>query len=237
MVGFTERPALADLAKLARDSGLPLVEDLGSGSLFDFASLGVGDEPTVRESLAAGADVVTFSGDKLLGGPQAGVIAGRADLVARLRRNPLFRALRADKLVYAALEATLREYVLERYDRIPVLRMARQSGAQLKARAEKLVADLGDDFPGEISLRAGESVLGGGSTPGQGLPTTLLAIKPLAGLTAAHIELRLRCGKPPVVARVDDDRLVLDLRTVEAGEDEEQLREALRAAFRAPEPC
>ena len=237
MVGFTARPALADLAKLARDAGLPLVEDLGSGSLFDFASLGVGDEPTVRESLAAGADVVTFSGDKLLGGPQAGVIAGRPDLVARLRRNPLFRALRADKLVYAALEATLREYVLERYDGIPVLRMARQSGAQLKVRAEKLVADLGDDFPGEIALRVGESVLGGGSTPGQGLPTTLLAIKPRAGLTAAQIELRLRCGKPPVVARVEDDRLVLDLRTVEAGADEEQLREALRAAFRAPEPC
>ncbi|MEX2299955.1 MAG: L-seryl-tRNA(Sec) selenium transferase [Bryobacterales bacterium] len=228
MVGFTERPALADLAKLARDKSLPLVEDLGSGSLFDFASLGVNDEPTVRESLAGGADLVTFSGDKLLGGPQAGIIAGRPDLVARLRRNPLFRALRADKLVYAALEATLREYVLERYDRIPVLRMARQSGEQLKTRAEKFAASLGADFPADVSLHAGESVLGGGSTPSQGLATWLVGIRP-NDVALLDVEQRLRHNDPPVVARLEDNGLRFDLRTV-ADEQEDELRNALRQA-------
>jgi L-seryl-tRNA(Ser) seleniumtransferase len=233
MVGFTARPALADLAELARDSGLPLVEDLGSGSLFDFTSLGIGDEPTVRDSLAAGADLVTFSGDKLLGGPQAGVIAGRPDLVTRLRRNPLFRALRADKLVYAALEATLRDYLLERFERIPALRMARQSLQEIRARAEMFAATMGADLPADVELVAGESVLGGGSTPGQGLPTVLVVVRPRSGLTAGHLEQHLRCGDPPVVGRVEDDRLILDLRTVTPGAEQEQLRDALRAALTA----
>jgi len=232
MVGFTERPEVGPLAELAQERGLPLVEDLGSGCLFDFQSLGLKDESTVRASLAAGADLVTFSGDKLLGGPQAGIIAGRDDLVGRVRRNPLFRALRADKLVYAALEATLRDYVLERYDRIPVLRMARQTRDAIHARAQQFAAALGDDFPADVELIPGESVLGGGSTPGQGLPTTLLAIKPLGGKTAAHLEARLRCGDPPVIARVEDERLVLDLRTISPGVEQEQLRDALRAALR-----
>jgi L-seryl-tRNA(Ser) seleniumtransferase len=232
IVGFTARPAVEELADVARETGLPLVEDLGSGCLFDFASLGLRDEPTVTASLAAGADLVTFSGDKLLGGPQAGVIAGRPDLVARVRRNPLFRALRADKLVYAALEATLRDYVFERYDRIPVLAMARQTAEEIRGRAERFVEALGSDLPAEVGLIAGESVLGGGSTPGQGLPTTLVAVEP-HGDTAARVEERLRRGTPPVVARVEDERLLLDLRTVEAGANEERLRNALRAALGA----
>jgi L-seryl-tRNA(Ser) seleniumtransferase len=255
IVGFTERPALAALVTLARESGLPLVEDLGSGCLYDFATLGLAGEPPVAASLAAGADLVTFSGDKLLGGPQAGVIAGRQDLVRRVRRNPLFRALRADKLVYAALEATLRDYLLERYDRIPVLRMARQTPEQLRQRAVRFVESLGSDFPAELELVAGESVLGGGSTPGQGLPTTCIAIAPhkerasgpgdriiapradriiapRADRTIAQVEERLRLGDPPVVARVENERLLLDLRTVLPGPQEEALRTALRAAVR-----
>jgi L-seryl-tRNA(Ser) seleniumtransferase len=229
IVGFTARPALEELVALSRESKLPLVEDLGSGCLFDFRQLGLADEPPVRQSLAAGADVVTFSGDKLLGGPQAGLIAGRADLIARIRRNPLFRALRADKLTYAALEATLRDYVLERYDEIPVLRMARQSAAQIRQRAERFVEALGAAFPAEVALTAGESVLGGGSTPGQGLPTTLVAITPRA-MTAGQLEERLRLGDPPVVARVENERLLVDLRTVGAGAEEDSLRRALPAA-------
>lgn len=233
IVGFTARPSLEELVALARETGLPLVEDLGSGCLYDFRSLGLADEPPVTASLAAGVDVVTFSGDKLLGGPQAGLIAGREDLIGRVRRNPLFRALRADKLAYAALEATLRDYVLERWDQIPVLRMARQTAEEIRGRAERFAEALGSDFPAQVELIAGESVLGGGSTPGQGLPTTLLAIAPAGEMTVGQIEEGLRRGDPAVVARVEDERLLLDLRTVLAGTEEEQLRLALRAALRA----
>jgi L-seryl-tRNA(Ser) seleniumtransferase len=232
IVGFTARPTLDELVALSRETGLPLVEDLGSGCLYDFASLGLAGEPTVTASLAAGADVVTFSGDKLLGGPQAGLIAGRQDLISRIRRNPLFRALRADKLAYAALEATLRDYLLERHDRIPVLRMARATPEEVRARAERFVEALGEDFPAKVELVAGESVLGGGSTPGQGLPTTLVAVAPAAELTPGQLEQRLRRGEPPVIARLEDERLLIDLRTVEPGTEQEQLRLALRAALR-----
>ena len=231
IVGFTARPSLQELVALSRETGLPLVEDLGSGCLYDFAALGLADEPPVSASLAAGVDVVTFSGDKLLGGPQAGLIAGRKDLIGRVRRNPLFRALRADKLVYAALEATLRDYVLERWDQIPVLRMARQTAEEIRARAERFVTALGAGLPAQVELIAGESVLGGGSTPGQGLPTTLVLIA-AAGMTVGQLEERLRRGDSPVVARVEDKRLLLDLRTVLAGAEEERLRLALRAALR-----
>jgi L-seryl-tRNA(Ser) seleniumtransferase len=232
IVGFTARPSLQELVALSRESGLPLVEDLGSGCLYDFAPLGLAGEPTVMASLAAGVDVVTFSGDKLLGGPQAGLIAGREELIGRVRRNPLFRALRADKLAYAALEATLRDYLLERWDQIPVLRMARLTAEELRARAERFVEALGGDFPAQVELIAGESVLGGGSTPGQGLPTTVVAVQPAAEITLGQLEQRLRRGNPPVVARVEGERLLIDLRTVGAGTEQEQLRLALRAALR-----
>jgi L-seryl-tRNA(Ser) seleniumtransferase len=230
IVGFTTRPALEELVALSRETGLPLVEDLGSGCLYDFERLGLAGEPPVTASLAAGVDVVTFSGDKLLGGPQAGVIAGRQELMARIRRNPLFRALRADKLAYAALEATLRDYLLERYDQIPVLRMARQTAEELRARAERFIDSLDEGFPARVESIAGESVLGGGSTPGQGLPATLVAIAP-TGTTAGQLEERLRHGIPPVLARVEDERLLLDLRTVLPGTEEDELRTALRVAF------
>jgi L-seryl-tRNA(Ser) seleniumtransferase len=236
IVGFTARPSLEELVALSRESGLPLVEDLGSGCLYDFAPLGLTGEPTVTASLDAGVDVVTFSGDKLLGGPQAGLIAGRDERIARIRRNPLFRALRADKLAYAALEATLRDYLLERWDCIPVLRMARQTPEELRARSECFVETLGQGIAARVELLAGESVLGGGSTPGQGLPTTLVAVQPAAEITLAQLEQRLRCGHPPVLARLEDERLLIDLRTVEAGSEQERLRLALRAALQAAPP-
>lgn len=223
--GFTGRPPLPALAALAAERGLPLVEDLGSGSLWDLSGQGVADEPPVTASLEAGVSLATFSGDKLLGGPQAGVIAGDPALVARIRRNPLFRALRADKLIYAALEATLREFLFDNYEAIPALRMARLSVEAIDARARALAERLG----GCAEVIDGDSLLGGGSTPAQTLPTRLLAIRP-AGLSTAAVERRLRTGEPPVLARVADDRLLLDLRTVFPDQDA-ALELALRAAL------
>jgi len=214
MVGFTERPALEDLAGLARKLGVPLVEDLGSGCLFDLPTLppvpAMSDEPTVADSLRAGADLVTFSCDKLMGGPQAGVIAGRADLVERVRHSPLFRALRVDKLTYAALGATLRAWVTGRLGDLPVARMIRMTPSAIAERAEALAKAL-ESTGWRTELLPGESVVGGGSTPGQTLPTMLVAIS--TGSTA-ELERRLRAGSPPVIARVEQDRLLIDLRTV-----------------------
>src|SRR5207249_2988692 len=140
--GFTGRPELADLLSLGRERGVPVYEDLGSGCVLDLTPFGI-HEPLASESLRAGADLVSFSGDKLLGGPQAGILAGRAEVVARLRRNPMFRALRVDKLIYQALESTLRHALLEQWDRIPALRMIRQSQAEIRERAARLVSRLG----------------------------------------------------------------------------------------------
>ncbi len=220
IVGFTARPELKELAALAGELDIPLIEDLGSGCLFDLAT-----EPPVRASLEAGVDLVTFSGDKLLGGPQAGIIAGRADLVARLRRNPMFRALRADKLIHAALEATLRDYVFERHERIPTLRMIRLSADEIKARGERFV----ERISGTVKVRRGESVLGGGSTPAQSLPSWVVSPAPPEGVSAATLAARLRRGDPAVVARIEDESLVFDLRTVFEHQDE-SLIEAIQAA-------
>ena len=217
--GFTGRPELAELAALAAAHDLPLVEDLGSGSLLDLGEQGIADEPPVSASLAAGVSLATFSGDKLLGGPQAGIIAGRPEMVERVRRNPLFRAFRADKVIYAALEATLREFLLERYDSIPTLRMARLSVEAIDARARALAERIGAE------VVDGESLLGGGSTPAQTLPTRLVRWRPESVSTAAA-ERRLRAGEPAVIARVADDALLLDLRTV-FPEQDEALAEAL----------
>ncbi len=214
MSGFTARPELKQLVALGREHGIPVVEDLGSGCVVDLRAFGI-DEPPVQDSLRAGVNVVSFSGDKLLGGPQAGILAGDAELVTRMRRNPMFRALRLDKLIYQALETTLRALVFEEWDRIPAIRMIRLSAEEVRTRTERLLAQL----PGlRGTVKAGQSVTGGGATPEQEIPTFVLAI---AG-NARAIEAKLRLGTPPVIARIANDRLLLDLRTV-APEEEEAL--------------
>jgi len=214
--GFTARPELGELVALARERGLPLYEDLGSGCIADLRPFGI-DEPLVAASLEAGADLVSFSGDKLLGGPQAGILAGKPEIVARLRRNPLFRALRLDKLIYQALETTLRLLLLERWEEIPALAMIRRPAEAIRARAAALAAQL----PGlRADIVPGESVIGGGATPGQAVPTWLIAIE-LADPVGA--ERRLRAADPPVIARIENDRLMIDLRTVLPGEETELL--------------
>jgi L-seryl-tRNA(Ser) seleniumtransferase len=218
--GFTEKPELKELAALARERGIPLYEDLGSGCMIDLRRFGI-TEPLVSESLAAGVNLVSFSGDKLLGGPQAGILAGDAQLVARLRRNPMFRALRVDKLICQALEQTLRAYLFDRADEIPAIRMLAQTPDEIRARAER-VRTRAPNLRAELA--PGESVAGGGSTPEQALPTWLIAVEG----DAVELERRLRAGNPPVVARISDERLVLDLRTV-LPEEEDALVAALQA--------
>jgi L-seryl-tRNA(Ser) seleniumtransferase len=202
VVGFTEQPRLEEIAAVARRHGLPLVDDLGSGALVD-----VGDEPTAREALAAGADLVCFSGDKLLGGPQAGIVIGRGDLVERLRRHPLQRALRADKLTLAALEGTLALY-LDAPERIPVLRMLREDAASVRARAERLAGLVGGEVE-ETIARAG-----GGALPLAELPSYACAVE-------EELAAKLRAANPPVIALVRDGRTLLDCRTLADSEVDE----------------
>jgi L-seryl-tRNA(Ser) seleniumtransferase len=217
ITGFTEQPALDELVALARRRNLPLMEDLGSGALIDLRSVGITGEPGVLDSLRAGVDIVTYSGDKLLGGPQAGLISGRADLVARMRSNSLFRALRVDKLTYAALEATLLAYVKRDHDAVPVLRMMRLSKDEIARRAEGIVLRVksaqGKAAHLKLELVDGESVIGGGAAPSAVLPTRLIAVTH-ADLGADELSARLRASTPPVIARVEEGRVVLDLRTV-----------------------
>ena len=212
ITGFTEQPALEELVALSRRKNIPLVEDLGSGALFDLRSVGITGEPGVLDSLRAGVDVVTYSGDKLLGGPQAGMISGRADLVARMRSNSLFRALRVDKLTYAALEATLLAYVKHDHDAVPVLRMMRLSKDDIARRAETLLAGI---KPQKLKLQLcdGESVIGGGAAPSAVLPTRLIAMTH-SEFSADELCARLRANDPPIIARVEEGRVLLDLRTV-----------------------
>jgi L-seryl-tRNA(Ser) seleniumtransferase len=222
ITGFTEQPGLDELVALARRRNLPLMEDLGSGALIDLRSVGINGEPSVLDSLRAGVDVVTYSGDKLLGGPQAGVISGRADLVARMRSNSLFRALRVDKLTYAALEATLLAYVKRDHDAVPVLRMMRLSKDEIARRAEAVVSAVESARVKSalltLALVDGESVIGGGAAPSAVLPTRLIALTH-ANLGADDLNNRLRAATPPVIARVEDGRVLLDLRTVFPGQD------------------
>ena len=215
ITGFTEQPGLDELVALAHRRNLPLMEDLGSGALFDLRSVGINDEPGVLDSLRAGVDIVTYSGDKLLGGPQAGLISGRADLVARMRSNSLFRALRVDKLTYAALEATLLAYVKRDHDAVPVLRMMRLSKDEIARRAETIVSSVASAQLKRLKLELldGESVIGGGAAPSAVLPTRLMALTHI-DLSADELSARLRASTPPVIARVEEGRILLDLRTV-----------------------
>ena len=212
IAGFTEQASTAELVALARQRGIPLMEDLGSGALFDLSAVGIGGEHGVLACLRGGVDAVTYSGDKLLGGPQAGLISGSSELVARMRSNSLFRALRVDKLIYAALEATLLAYVRGDHDAIPVLRMMRLSKDEIGKRAESLAARVAAPRL-TIEVMDGESLLGGGAAPSSVLPTRLLALTS-EGLSADEMAARLRGSVPPVVARVEEGRVLLDLRTV-----------------------
>jgi len=212
ITGFAERPGIAALSDLAVKHNLPLIEDLGSGAFFDLQSVGVNNEPGVLESLRLGVSAVTYSGDKLLGGPQAGMISGARELVSRMRNNSLFRALRVDKVIYAALESTLLAYVKHDYDAIPALRMMRLSKEEIGKRAEAIVAQL-QSTGIWTDIIDGESVIGGGAAPSATLPTRLLAVMSRR-ITADQMAAQFRDFDPPIVARIDDGRLLLDLRTV-----------------------
>lgn len=225
VVGFTEEVSLAELVELGRKRGLPVVEDLGSGVLIDLSRYGLPAEPTVQQSVAAGADLVTFSGDKLLGGTQAGLIVGRAEMVARCARNPLMRALRVDKLTLAALEATLRLYrdpeLAAR--EVPTLNMLTRPADEVRAAAESLLermkAVLGDKAAVELVSDPAEA--GGGSLPGAEVPSWAVAVSPGPALGSLEECLeRLREGDPPVIAHLAQDRLLFNLRTVLPGEEE-----------------
>ena len=220
IVGFTEQPSLEELVALGRKRNVPVMEDLGSGEIFDLRSVGVRGEPMIADSLRAGVDVVTYSGDKLLGGPQAGIISGNPALVAKVRGNPLFRALRVDKMFYAALEATLLAYLREDYDSIPALRMMRISEDVLAQRAKRVSERLLVVCPElRVEVIESRSVLGGGAAPGSTLPTRVLAIKS-ASMNADEICARLRQWETPIIARVEEGRVLLDLRTVEPIQEE-----------------
>jgi len=219
VVGFTERPRLEELVELAHQHKLLLVEDLGSGCLVDLTSCGVRDELPAGLSVQAGADVVTFSGDKLLGGPQAGILVGKREPLERVRRNPLFRALRVDKLTIAALEATVSLYLQGRLDSIPALRMMRLCKEEIALRAERLAKNISARPGFTAILRNGESVIGGGSTPGQTLDTALVAVRHNQH-SAAKLEEMLRHQKPAILGRVEQGELVIDLRTVREDEDD-----------------
>ncbi len=241
--GFTERPSLAELVDLGKRFKVPIAEDLGSGQLLtDPSHPLVGSEPSVHSSVSAGVDICCFSGDKLLGGPQAGVIVGRKALVDRVRRHPLMRALRADKLTHAALEATLIEYAAGRANTtVPVQRMLTTTAEEIRTRAATLAAELvSAGLRAEVI--AGFSAVGGGSAPGVDLPTWLIALEK-EGLSASALEEQLRGLHPAVIARIDRDRVVLDLRTVLPHQDAElssslrrlQTREAASSSGAQPD--
>jgi len=217
IIGFTTEPGLVDLVRLAHQHGLFVVDDLGSGVLLDTSRYGLGHEPTVTESLASGADLICFSGDKLLGGPQAGIILGRAELVNKLKKHPLARAIRADKLCLAALSATLLHYLKDEAEReIPIWRMIAATPEALRQRAQTWVETLGR---GEVI--ASQSTIGGGSLPEETLPTFVIA---LAGKSANRTLERLRQADPPVIARLENDRVILDPRTILPEQDTHLLK-------------
>jgi L-seryl-tRNA(Ser) seleniumtransferase len=233
VIGFTKSVDVADLVPLAARHGLGIMNDLGSGCLVQLRDLGLPHEPTVQEAVKEGADVVTFSGDKLLGGPQIGVIAGKRDIIKRLEKHQLLRALRVDKLTLAAFEATLRIYrdAKDPIGQLPSLRMLRIGAAEIRPRADAFAARLAPRLPEGTGVQviAGSSQVGAGSAPGVDLPTFLVAVRP-RDLEVAAIDARLRARSPAVMVRVYGGELLVDLRTVEADE-EELLLEALAAAL------
>jgi L-seryl-tRNA(Ser) seleniumtransferase len=215
--GFTERPGLVELVAIGRQRGIPVIEDLGSGALLDTRRFGLAHEPSPAESISAGVDLVTFSGDKLIGGPQSGLIVGRAEMIARLRRDPLARAARLDRVILAALAVTLGLYRSgEAAERIPVWRMIGAQHDDLRRRARRIVAAVVEGVRDQIDVEAVESTIGGGSLPGETLPSVALSLR-LIRPDAVH--RRLRAGNPALIGRVRDGRVLLDLRTVLPEED------------------
>ena len=225
IVGFTKVPSLSELATLTRGAGLPLYEDAGSGALIDFNNYGIEGEPVIRDSIEAGADIVSFSGDKLVGGPQAGLVVGGAELIERMRNNPLYRALRADKLRLAALEATLSAY--SREQKVPTLEMIAMRPEQIGKRAKRLIRRVYRNTADTLTLEPvkSESAVGGGSAPISSLPTVAISVA-RPGTTAKRIAELLRQWNPPIIVRIVNDRVLLDLRTIAAA-DEATVEKAL----------
>ena len=221
--GFTERPEREELVALGQRFNLPVVEDLGSGNLLAGHIAAELDEPTVAASISAGVAVCCFSGDKLLGGPQAGIIVGKPDPLRRITSHPLMRALRVDKMTYAALEATLLEYAVGRAHRtVPVVRMLLMTVDQIEVRANALAAGLTGHNCFDVDIVAGVSTVGGGGAPGSALPTRLTRLKP-RHVSASALETKLRTLQPPIVSRIEHERVLLDLRTVMPEQDKELL--------------
>jgi L-seryl-tRNA(Ser) seleniumtransferase len=213
MIGFVERPPLTDLATLGKQKNIPVVEDQGSGILKDLSQIGVFDEPDVRERLATGIDLITFSGDKVLGGPQAGFVCGKKIWVDRCRTNPMFRALRVDKMIYAAAEATLMSYAKGQPQQIPVIAMASQTAEDLKRRAQSWIEQLQQQFPDQKwSIEETQNYFGGGVAPMKALPSCAIVLKP--NQPAHEIAKSLRKSDPPIVTRVEKDRVYFELRTI-----------------------
>jgi seryl-tRNA(sec) selenium transferase len=227
IVGFTATPATAELAELAHQKGISFYEDAGSGALFNLSEYGLSDEPVISDSIKAGVDVVTFSGDKLLGGPQAGLIVGRREIIERIRKHPLYRALRVDKMAYAALEATLEAFRRETtLQEIPVIKMLSTTSEEILDRTrrfvEKLYLNLKSGSPLKFEIIEGNSVVGGGSAPIVHPKTTLISLRH-GEKSADELESELRKSSPPVIARVLNGCVVLDLRTVFESEEKELL--------------
>ncbi len=227
IIGFTEAPVIADLAELAGANDVLIYEDAGSGALFDLSKYGLQDEPVIKDSVAAGADVITFSGDKLIGGTQSGLIVGRSAIIETLRKHPLYRALRVSKIIYAALEATLDAFLRESAeDEIPVIKMLSLSEAELRKRAENftgsLLEALGPDRNLDLEVIGGKSVVGGGSAPAAQPKTALVSVRP-KHISINKLEEKLRFSDPPIVTRVLEDRVTIDLRTVAPAEESELL--------------
>src|SRR5438034_1919372 len=218
MIGFTERPSLEEFVELGKRRNIPTFEDLGSGCVADPRPLGIADEPVAADSIRTGIDVISFSGDKLWGGPQAGIIAGKKLYVEKIRQNPLFRALRVDKLTISVLEFVLRAYLRGKTEEIPVLRMLQASAADLKNRAESFARRVGGNAkPVEL-----KSVVGGGSAPETYLPSWGVALD-FPGISDAELERRLRNSEPPVIVRLEEGRVILDFRTIFATDEDELL--------------
>ncbi|MDQ3132015.1 MAG: L-seryl-tRNA(Sec) selenium transferase [Acidobacteriota bacterium] len=227
IVGFTAMPGLAELADLAHQKNILLYEDAGSGALLDLSEYGLTDEPIIPQSIAKGADVVTFSGDKLLGGVQSGLIVGRRETVEKIRKHPLYRALRVDKIIYAALAATLEAFRRETaLEEIPVLKMLSMTNDDLAAKTRNFARSLGEKLSENHNLKfeiiEGKSVIGGGSAPDVQPPTTLLALKH-AQMSVGKLERNLRLSHPPVITRILEDKVLIDLRTVSETEENELL--------------